>query len=165
MQISDIPALAALLLANTEWVGRYKNGPPDSRQAVLRLLAMEMAAHMNARHWYAVVLVDSRIVGQVALKPMSATDVRTEFIIWLSEESSGQGVGKSALSQLCDVAFTQRGLVILHGRIARANLSSLAIASAAGFQVVRDRSGSTVHAQRLLVSLTRERWQASQVVR
>lgn len=181
METVDIPTLAALLCANAEWVGRYKKGPPRVGRDVVRLLTRELAAQTRGSHWFGVVLLDSAIVGQVSLRPMSASDPRTEFTIWLSEEASGRGIGRTALRQLCEVAFAEQRLSVLYGRILQANRSSLAVAAAAGFEVESPNASESLapgmqgatgaptgkadqqQQQRLVLVLTRERWSRAEL--
>lgn len=181
MEMADIPTLAALLRANADWVGSYKKGPPEVGRDVVRLLTLELAAQTRGSHWFGVILIESDVVGQVSLRPISAQDPSTEFTIWISENASGRGIGKAALRLLCELAFAQQQRNVLYGRIERTNGPSLAVAAAAGFEMVRPdgpaslsqgndptsirSAGITRDEERqwLMLALTRERWSRAQL--
>lgn len=70
MEITDIPALAALMRRHDGWIGAYKASPPDNAVGAAQLLTWQLARHLKGAGWYGVIVEDGEVRGQAALIPM-----------------------------------------------------------------------------------------------
>jgi [ribosomal protein S5]-alanine N-acetyltransferase len=134
----DGPELAALLVANREFLAPYEPFRPedyytaDGQTAYLAELMPTVAAGGALPH---VIVEDGRIVGRITLSGI----VRGPFLsaslgYWVAQSANGRGVASAAVAEIVKLAFGELGLHRLEAGTLLDNLASQKVLGRNGFE-------------------------------
>lgn len=137
MEMSDIPALAALMRHHDSWIGAYKASPPDKAIDAVQRLTRQYVRHLEGPSWFGVVVEGTVVRGQAALVGVPEHEHQLEVLVWLDPSAAGRGLGTRSARELVTVGFKELNRPVVYGRAHPDNTRSLGMLRAAGFGPLR----------------------------
>ncbi|MFI9379906.1 GNAT family N-acetyltransferase [Kutzneria sp. NPDC052558] len=121
-----------------KWMGQERQ-PEETIRQLFALLFSEVYPNAMFDVW--AVRLDGRYIGHAELKKTGNVDGH-ELICALVRDVWRMGLGTELSYRVIDYGFDELGLAEIHGCVDANNTRSLAMARKAGFEIVRDVTGS-----------------------
>lgn len=136
IEISDAPAMFALIDSQREYLGRWLPFVPctksaDDSEAFIRSVLGTSTERMEPVF---AIIADGKFAGTIGFKDTDMTNLRTEIGYWLGEQYQGRGIITSAVKKMCDYAFGEAGMNRVQIKCAVGNVKSSNIPKKLGFR-------------------------------
>jgi ribosomal-protein-alanine N-acetyltransferase len=133
----DIPAVAALLAANREFIAPWDPVRPDeyyTETGQATVLGTALEAYERGAAYPCVILDDDRIAGRINLNTVVRGPFQSASVgYWVDSARTGRGVATAAVAHLARVAFDDLGLHRLEAGTLLHNVASQRVLARNGF--------------------------------
>ncbi|GAA1866224.1 GNAT family N-acetyltransferase [Asanoa iriomotensis] len=135
LQVSDAEALAAVHVANREFLAPFEPPRAESFYTPAGQLTRIQDATADPRLHRCVIEADGELVGMVSLSVIERGPAESAHLgYWVAQAVNGRGIASKATALMIDVAFGEFGLHRLQAGTLLDNLGSQKVLARNGFE-------------------------------